>query len=249
MKGYIDSIFNNTPYTFEMTGCARLRAARSDAQIDLTGGDGMPRRCKGDITPGRHRCSGIDIPAYYQPLLQGMVCGCKPKLDEQRCEFSYSLRMQLVEYSIVIMSIGPQEKLITAQICGTAVEVALHQACLPANGGFHHVTVQDATTGKILARQPVPDGGSNASATYQTHLIFDMAGSDVVMKLQVLLPLSQSVFSHVLIVRVHICCARTTKTASVYVLALYLIVVTQCCTYAGYEPVLRWQDHTQYQCK
>jgi hypothetical protein len=32
-----------------------------------------------------------------------------------------------------IMCTGPQEKLITAQICGETVEVALHQACLPAN--------------------------------------------------------------------------------------------------------------------
>eukprot|EP00953_Heterococcus_sp_UTEX-ZZ885_P041518 21177-Heterococcus_DN1.PRE.1 len=165
MQGYIDCIYNNTPYTFEMTGCARLRAARSDAQIDLTGGDGMPRRCKGDVTPGRHRCSGIDIPAYHQPLLQVLALIC---------------------VAVAIMCTGPQEKLITAQICGTAVELTLHQACLPANGGFHHVTLQDALIGKILARRPVPDGGSNATATYQTHLIFDMAGSDVVMKLQVM---------------------------------------------------------------
>jgi hypothetical protein len=48
--------------------------------------------------------------------------------------------------------------------------------------------------GKILARQPVPDGGSNATATDQTHLIFDMAGSDVVMKLQVHKSLLQVVF-------------------------------------------------------
>jgi hypothetical protein len=54
------------------------------------------------------------------------------------------------------------------------------------------VTVQDATNGKILARQPVPDGGSNATASYQAHLIFDMQGSDVVMKLQVLSPLQDS---------------------------------------------------------
>jgi hypothetical protein len=103
MKGYIDSIFNNTPYTFQMTGCARLRPARSltdsNIAIDLTGGEGMPRRCKGDITPGRHHCSGVDLPAYsQQPLLQG-----KAQLHRTMCENSVLLQFENARSCIALM--------------------------------------------------------------------------------------------------------------------------------------------------